>query len=96
MFSKLFGRQPRKPEGPPPDERLVPVPIPPLVAILVALEEQKGFPLSEDEVLRARDRAVCITLPASEALAMAEKRGYNDLDPENIWSEWQTFVRSTE
>ena len=35
-------------------------------------------------------------MPAPVAAEVSEKRGYRDLDPENIWEEWQTFLTSNE
>jgi hypothetical protein len=72
---------------------LVPVPIPALVVLLTQLEARKGAPLSEDEVLAARDGAVCMMMRQSVAQLSARKRGYADLDPENVWEEWQAFCR---
>ena len=99
IFSRLFSRTPPSPPPPPPpaseiaqdDDLLVAVPIPPLVTLLISLEEQKGAPLTEEEVADARDRAVCMTLPLSRARALAEARGFPDLDPENAWTEWEAY-----
>lgn len=74
------------------DDPLIAVPIPPLVTLLVALEEQKGTPLTQEEVLKARDDAVCMTMPRSMAWKMAEQRGYRDFNPEDVWNEWQSFL----
>ncbi|MBP2184261.1 hypothetical protein [Amycolatopsis magusensis] len=63
---------------------------PALVAVLLAAERSKGAPLTEEEVLEIRDGATCIRLPRSLAGAMAEQRGYPDLDPEQCWEQWQT------
>jgi hypothetical protein len=71
------------------DDPLIPVPIPALVALLWNLERQKGEPLTEAEVLKARDGCACIMMPASIRDELAKKRGYADIDPENAWSEWQ-------
>ena len=70
------------------DELLVTVFIPALVAVLQHEEMNKGEPLTEDEVIAIRDRAVCITMRYSQAQAVESKRGYPDLDPENVWQEW--------
>jgi hypothetical protein len=64
------------------------------VTVLVALERQKGSPLTELEVLKARDGAICMSMRISAAREMAEKRGYRDLDPRNVWAEWQAFLAS--
>ncbi len=71
------------------DDALVIVPIPPLVTLFMALEKQRGSPLTEDEVLEARDGAACITMTAEHRNQMAESRGFVDINPELAWSEWQ-------
>ena len=73
------------------DEKLVLVPVPALVAILVHHEKQKGAPLTEAEVLAIRDGCVCIAVPIAVAAKMAEERGYGDVSPENVWQEWCAF-----
>jgi hypothetical protein len=73
----------------PEDDPLIPVPIPALVMLLLNLEKQKGAPLSESEVLAARDKAVCMMLPLSKKLQMDERRGYPDINPEEVWLEWR-------
>jgi len=77
------------------NDPVVVVPIPPLVTLLVALEERKGSPLTEAEVLEARDGAICMTMRRSAAWKMAEQRGYRDFDPESVWDEWQSFLKSS-
>ncbi len=72
-------------------EELIPLPIPALVAILVNKENEKGSPLTKEEVLEIRDNATCIMLPISEKLEMEKSRGYADLDPEYVWEQWQEF-----
>ena len=68
---------------------LFPIPIPALVAVLLNRENQKGAPLSEFEVLEIRDNASCQMGTIDELKALEESRGYRDIDPENVWSEWQ-------
>jgi hypothetical protein len=75
------------------EEELLIVPVPALVAVLIALENDKGAPLTEQEVLRARDGAGSIAMPRFAAEAVAKERGYLDLDPEDIWNAWQAFRR---
>jgi hypothetical protein len=91
LFSKLFGKvSPEQPAGEAQadGERLVPVPIPALAVLLHKLEQHKGSPLTEAEVLAARDKAACIMLPLAAKLEMDKKRGYEDINPENAWTEW--------
>ncbi len=72
-----------------PEERLIPVIMPSLAAILSDAEQKKGSPLTEAEVVRIRDAAPCVILRESAVAALEEKRGYRDIDPDNCWQEWQ-------
>jgi hypothetical protein len=73
------------------EERLVPVPIPPLVQLLQMYESQKGAPLTRDEVEQVRRTAICMTMRESAVRALEEKRGFRDIDPENAWEEWLAY-----
>lgn len=75
------------------DQPLVPVFMPALAPLMIEAEEIKGAPLTEAEVLRIRDHALCVMTPLDVARAMVESRGYEDLDPENCWAEWQALRR---
>lgn len=78
----------------PPDaghDALVIVPIPPLATILAALEERKGSPLTQVEVIAARDGAVCMRMSPAAARQMEEARGWADIDPADGWSAWLRF-----
>jgi hypothetical protein len=88
FFSNMFSPTP---PGSEPEEPLVPVPIPPLGILLLHLEKQKGARLTRDEVVEARDKAVCMMMRLSHKLALEEKRGYRDVDPGNVWDDWQAF-----
>jgi hypothetical protein len=68
---------------------LIPVFMPVLVLLLVDAERRKGSPLTEQEVLDIRDKGACMMLRVEHAIALDEKRGYNDLDPERVWEQWQ-------
>lgn len=76
------------------DLELVPVPAPALVAVLLGHERRKGSPLTEREVLAIRDRAECMAMPRDVAVEVARRRGYDDIDPENVWADWNA-VRPT-
>lgn len=67
------------------------VPVPALVAVLLAAERDKGSSLSQEEVVALRDAAECIVMTADELQRVAESRGYDDIDPENVWDEWLDF-----
>lgn len=73
------------------DEELVITPIPALCLILLNLEKEKGSPLIEEEVLAARDSAVCMAVPRSVHTSMEESRGYRDLVLEDVWNDWLGF-----
>ncbi|MEW8627559.1 MAG: hypothetical protein AB2551_17560 [Candidatus Thiodiazotropha sp.] len=86
MFGNMFKGKPKKKDS---EEELIPVPVPALVAVLLNRENEKGSPLTEQEVLEIRDNAACIMMPVSIVSNMAESRGYPDLDPEHVWEQWQ-------
>jgi hypothetical protein len=71
------------------EPQLIPVFIPALVTLLIHAERLKGSPLTEQEVLDIRDKGVCMMMRVEHAQALTEKRGYDDLDPENAWADWQ-------
>lgn len=66
-------------------------PVPALIAVLWNAEKAKGGDLTEAEVLEIRDNAQCIAMPLHAHRAVVEARGYNDIDPENVWIEWRIF-----
>lgn len=70
------------------DDDLVPVFNPPLALVLAHGEKIKGSPLTEAEVLRMRDRAICTMTPVDLANETANDRGYRDVNPENCWADW--------
>jgi hypothetical protein len=74
---------------------LVPVFIPSLVSVLMHLELNKGRPLTEQEVMAIRDQSNTVLLHRSEALRLAERRGYDDLDPRRCWETWQQARKKT-
>lgn len=65
--------------------------IPPLVTLLLSKEQEKGSSLTEEDVNSIRDNATAVVVDRDAALALAESRGYRDIDPENCWSEWARF-----
>jgi hypothetical protein len=71
------------------DDPLVLMFDPPLVDVLRALERERGRGLSEAEVIAARDAALCVWLPYSEALKLDQARDYHDIDAAHVWAEWQ-------
>jgi hypothetical protein len=68
---------------------LVPVFMPALHAILTALEEDRGTPLTKAQVEATRDEGACITMEPHDAQRFERERGYADLDPELVWEQWQ-------
>jgi hypothetical protein len=45
--------------------------------------------LTEEEVVAIRDGCEAIAMPRDVVAKVAEERGYEDIDPENCWEEWQ-------
>jgi hypothetical protein len=71
------------------DDDLVILFIPALVAVLAHEENAVGRPLTQVEVESIRDLCNCVMSPRDVAEAVREKRGYDDIDPDNAWGEWQ-------
>lgn len=71
------------------NEELELVFMPALSVLLMRAEELKSAPLSQAEVERIRDGAICMSVRTSVARQMDESRGYDDLDPEDCWAQWQ-------
>jgi hypothetical protein len=68
--------------------KLVQIFNPSLAALLLAAENDKGSPLTEDEVIAIRNSATVMMVPEESAAEMSKKRGYKDIDPDNCWQEW--------
>ncbi|WP_347814266.1 hypothetical protein ABXY35_15535 [Citrobacter freundii] len=65
--------------------------IPALIVVLIDKEQDIGRELTRDEVESIRDGATAIRLPAEAAEDIIRERGYRDIDPENVWREWQAY-----
>lgn len=65
--------------------------IPALIVALIDKEQNMGRELTRDEVESIRDGATAIRLPAEAAEDIIRERGYRDIDPENVWHEWQAY-----
>ena len=68
---------------------LVPVYMPSLFALLGALEDKAGKPLTQRQVEAARDQAITVALDPRDAQRLERERGYADLEPELAWEQWQ-------
>lgn len=73
---------------------LVPVIIPSVVAMLGAMENKNGRPLTRVEVEELVDKAPAIAMEPADAITMERSRGYADIEPELAWEQWQ-LVRTT-
>ena len=71
------------------EDDLIMTPVPALVAVLLAKERAKGSPLSREEVEDITDKAECIAMPRHARKKVDESRGYEDIDPERAWAQWQ-------
>ena len=65
--------------------------IPALIVLLEARKNTAGRQLTKIEVEEIRDNATVITLPAEIAQAIVNERGYEDIDPDNVWEEWLIY-----
>lgn len=75
------------------DEELIPFFMPALSATLLSAEDKKGEPLTYEEVIHIRDNAPCIMMQVEHAQKITASRGYDDIDPENCWYDWQQLRR---
>lgn len=76
------------------EEATVIVHVPALVAVLLNAENERGRPLTEPEVLDIAENAAAMVVRPQDVPVLVETRGYQDIDPENAWQEWQGFRRS--
>ncbi len=73
------------------EKEIYPCFTPSLVAVLLNRENSLGRALTEREVYEIRDNCNVVMLPVSMKAEMDNSRGYEDIDPENCWLEWQQF-----
>ena len=71
------------------EDDLIITPVPALVAVLLAKVKEKGVPLTREDVEKITDKAECIAMPRYAREEVDEARGYNDINPEHAWEEWQ-------
>jgi hypothetical protein len=72
------------------EEPLVPMFVPALLTMVLMEENKKGSPLTQEEVERVRDTGICMMVSLSHYRMHAEMSG-RDLDPENVWEEFQEY-----
>lgn len=70
------------------DEKIIIVPIPSLISLLVNAERTKGSELTEKEVTEIAENCTCITLKHSDFIELTKSRGYQDISPEYAWENW--------
>ena len=75
-------------------DELITTPVPALVAVMLAEEREKGAPLTREEVEEITDKAACIALPRHARKKVDEARGYEDIDPEQVWEQWQNVRKA--
>jgi hypothetical protein len=69
--------------------------MPSLAALLAEAERITGSPLTEEQVVRIRDKALVVVAPADAVAATVQQRGYAEVDAANPWESWQA-IRSTD
>lgn len=72
---------------------LVQVFMPSLVSVLLRAEDHKGAPLTPEEAFEIRDKAAVVMMRPAVADEISTTRGYLDIDPENLWYDWQMLRR---
>ncbi len=73
------------------EDRLEVIFAPDLLYLLRFKESEKGSCLTEEEVLKIRDNAICMTIASSRLREIEKSRGYKDVDPKNCWAEWNEY-----
>ena len=73
------------------EERLMIMPMPSLVSVLLNQEQEKGAPLTEAEVLAIRDTCECTMVPYDIVPQIVEARGYEDIRAEHAWEDWNAI-----
>jgi len=76
------------------EDELVITPIPSLLEILIFKEEEKGSSLTQTEVEEIKNKIVCIKIERSKRRKLDEKRGFQDLDLDNAWEQWEAYRRN--
>lgn len=77
--------------GRPNPEQLVIEFVPSLASILLSAEKKKGSPLTMTEVEAVRDNAAVVVSRPEAAKAVETRRGYQDIDPQHAWQQWQVL-----
>jgi hypothetical protein len=72
-----------------PQHRMMIFSMPSRVSLLWRHEQNKGSPLTEQEVAEICDNSAAIALPLMATAAVEEARGYRDVGGDNCWAEWQ-------
>lgn len=65
------------------------IPVPPLVTVLKAAEEEAGRPLSREEVEAAVNDCTAMPMEPRDALILERSRGHADIEPMRAWEQWQ-------
>jgi len=73
----------------PQEDYLIITHVPSLVATLLNKEKAKGKPLTQNEVESIRDNAPAVAMTQEQRASVDKGREYLDIDPENVWREWQ-------
>ena len=78
------------------DDDLVFLFLPSLIATLVHHEDKKGAPLTREDVLSIRDKCKVEAVTPEVYQQVSQKRGYDDIDPENCWAEWLDYKEAND
>ncbi len=87
MFKNIFNRKKKVLEKE--SDEIFPIPDPSLISVLLKKEQEKGAPLTKDEVLKIRDECECVMLTLFDRDQLYMSRGEVDIDPGYAWEHWQ-------
>jgi len=73
----------------PPQHRMMITSIPSRVSLLWRREQDKGSPLTEQEVTETCNASAAVALPLMAAAAVEQGRGYRDITGDDCWDAWQ-------
>lgn len=73
----------------PPQHRMMITSVPSRVSLLWRREQDKGSPLTEQEVMETCSDSAAVALPLMAAAAVEEGRGYRDIVGDDCWDSWQ-------
>jgi len=73
-------------------DKLVPLFMPSLAALIVRVHKEVGRPLSRGEVYRILDKAAAMMAPWSTVDSVVKRRGYEDFNPDTCYEDYLAYM----